>query len=269
MLGTSLVLHRLLRREDGGSGGRTVKVPPPPTPAPPPTPHPRSPLAPSLLQVPCPALPGDLCFAHSTLSSLPSHPGPTPSGAHTGWPGRGQGARTGPERGLPQGRGWLPWELGQRLPPPTPVRCRPKDARSAWHAVGAQMARPSALHSPRSRPLLTERTTTPAYGGPRGWGGGPCRGRQSPRVPGARPWALGSFLSLPASPSPLLPSSVPHPGRARARPAGELPAGCCLPRPALAGLDKACLPVDFGFLGAPGPRWGEGPGAGGGARVTA
>lgn len=82
-------------------------------------------------------------------------------------------------------------------------------------------------------------------------------------MPGVRPWALGSFLSLPTSPSPLLPSSVPHPGRARARPAGELPAGCCLPRPALAGLDKACLSVDFGFLGAPGPRWGEGPGQAG------
>lgn len=96
-----------------------------------------------------------------------------------------------------------------------------------------------------------------------GGGAGPAGAVRAPVCQERGPGPSAPSLSLPTSPSPLLPSSVPHPGRARARPAGELPAGCCLPRPALAGLDKACLPVDFGFLGAPGPRWGEGPGQAG------
>lgn len=98
------------------------------------------------------------------------------------------------------------------------------------------MAPPSALHSPRSRPLLTERTTTPAYGGPRGWGAGPAGAVRAPMCQ-----ERGPGPSAPSSPSP------PRPPRSS-------PALSRILAVHVLGLPGSCLPGAVS-PGQPSPVW--------------
>lgn len=189
MLGTSLVLHRLLRREDGGSGGRTVKVPPPPTPAPTPNPPPTlslSSFAPSGA-LPRPARRPLLCTQHTFQSPLPPRPHPLRC---THWLARQRTGRTDRREACRKAAAGCRGSWASASPPPAPVRCRPKDARSAWHAVGAQMAPPSSLRGPRPQLMAV------LVGG----GAGPAGAVRAPvcqeRGPGP---------SAPSSPSPPRP----------------------------------------------------------------